>query len=111
MAVHRADYSGRSRVWDRSFNRPTIGLGLAVRRPPLRAGLVVSLGTVTLATAAIYPLKSVAPVVSLSVVYLPAVLIVVGLLGAGARALHVAARVPPRSTSSTCRRLAVHDRR
>ena len=46
------------------------------QRPPLGLGLVVSLVTVAAATAAIYPLKQVAPVVSLSVVYLPAVLLV-----------------------------------
>ena len=36
---------------------------------------------VTLATLAIYPLKSVAPVVSLSVVYLPAVLVIAAYWG------------------------------
>jgi two-component system, OmpR family, sensor histidine kinase KdpD len=45
-------------------------------RPPLRAGVVVAVASVALATAAIYPLKTVAPVVSLSVVYLPAVALV-----------------------------------
>lgn len=45
-------------------------------RPSLRSGLAVSAATVGLATAAIYPLKAVAPAVSLSVVYLPAVLLV-----------------------------------
>jgi two-component system, OmpR family, sensor histidine kinase KdpD len=40
------------------------------------AGLAVALAAVTLATAAIYPLEHIAPVVSLSVVYLPAVLLV-----------------------------------
>jgi two-component system sensor histidine kinase KdpD len=38
---------------------------------------------VTLATLAIYPLKSVAPVVSLSVVYLPAVLVIAAYWGLG----------------------------
>jgi two-component system, OmpR family, sensor histidine kinase KdpD len=42
----------------------------------LRFGLLVSVVAVTLATATIYPLKTVAPVVSLSVVYLPAVALV-----------------------------------
>ena len=49
--------------------------GLSGSRPPLRLGLAVSVASVALATAAIYPLKTVAPTVSLSVVYLPAVLI------------------------------------
>ncbi len=39
-------------------------------------GAAVALGAVALATAAVYPLERVAPVVSLSVVYLPAVLLV-----------------------------------
>ncbi len=50
---------------------PAFGL----RRPPVWLGLLVAAGAVALATAAIYPLKSLAPVVSLSVVYLPAVLL------------------------------------
>lgn len=45
-------------------------------RPSLRSGLAVSAAAVAVASAAIYPLKSVAPTVSLSVVYLPAVLLV-----------------------------------
>jgi two-component system, OmpR family, sensor histidine kinase KdpD len=49
--------------------------GLTGGRPPLRLGIAVAVGAVALATAAIYPLKAVAPVVSLSVVYLPAVLV------------------------------------
>ena len=46
------------------------------QRPSLRSGVVVAVLAVAAATAAIYPLKSVAPIVSLSVVYLPAVLLV-----------------------------------
>jgi two-component system sensor histidine kinase KdpD len=49
--------------------------GLGAGRPSLRLGLLVSGGSVALATVLIYPLKTVAPVVSLSVVYLPAVLL------------------------------------
>ncbi len=45
-------------------------------RPPVWLGAAVAAVAVALATAAIYPLKSVAPTVSLSVVYLPAVLLV-----------------------------------
>jgi two-component system, OmpR family, sensor histidine kinase KdpD len=46
------------------------------KRPPLWLGLTLAAVAVALATAAIYPLKSVAPAVSLSVVYLPAVLLI-----------------------------------
>ncbi|HEY2653653.1 MAG TPA: ATP-binding protein [Solirubrobacteraceae bacterium] len=49
---------------------------LAAGRPSLRVGVLVSLGSVALATVAIFALKRVAPVVSLSVVYLPAVALV-----------------------------------
>jgi two-component system sensor histidine kinase KdpD len=45
-------------------------------RPPLWLGFVVAAAAVAIATGAVYPLKTVAPVVSLSVVYLPAVLLV-----------------------------------
>jgi len=45
-------------------------------RAPLRVGVVVAALAVVAATAAIYPLKHLAPAVSLSVVYLPAVLLV-----------------------------------
>jgi two-component system sensor histidine kinase KdpD len=46
------------------------------RRPPLGLGFVLAALAVAIATAVIYPLKSLAPAVSLSVVYLPAVLLV-----------------------------------
>ncbi len=49
---------------------------LGFERPPLRMGLAVAAGAVCVATIAIYPLKAVAPAVALSVVYLPAVLVV-----------------------------------
>jgi len=55
----------------------TAGAGtLRGTRPPSTIGVAVSVGAVALATAAIYPLRQIAPVVSLSVVYLPAVLLV-----------------------------------
>jgi two-component system sensor histidine kinase KdpD len=54
---------------------------LPEKRPSLWLGAAVSALAIALATAAIYPLKSVAPVVSLSVVYLPAVLLVSSLWG------------------------------
>jgi len=49
---------------------------LLVGRPKAAAGVIVSLLAVAIATGAISLLKQVAPVVSLSVVYLPAVLLV-----------------------------------
>ena len=49
---------------------------LRASRPELRLGIAVAVGSVAAATAAIYALKGLAPVVSLSVVYLPAVLVV-----------------------------------
>ncbi|HLY48619.1 MAG TPA: ATP-binding protein [Solirubrobacteraceae bacterium] len=53
------------------FSRP-----LGLERPPMWTGLAVAAIGVGLATAAIYPLAKIASVVSLSVVYLPAVLLV-----------------------------------
>jgi two-component system, OmpR family, sensor histidine kinase KdpD len=47
-----------------------------VERPPLSLGVLVAAFAVAAATAAIYALKAIAPAVSLSVVYLPAVLLV-----------------------------------
>jgi two-component system sensor histidine kinase KdpD len=49
---------------------------LPSERAPLRIGILVAALAVAAATAAIYPLKTVTPAVSLSVVYLPAVLLV-----------------------------------
>ena len=54
-----------------------IGPDLLTGARPRRAlGFAVAVGAVAAATVAIYPLKSVAPTVSLSVVYLPAVLLI-----------------------------------
>ena len=44
--------------------------------PRKRVGAVIALAAVALCTLIVYPLKHVAPVVSLGVVYLPAVLVV-----------------------------------
>jgi two-component system sensor histidine kinase KdpD len=52
------------------------GFLLSAEPPSRRVGLVVALAGVALSTLIVYPLKDVAPVASLSVVYLPAVLIV-----------------------------------
>jgi two-component system, OmpR family, sensor histidine kinase KdpD len=49
---------------------------LASDPPPRRVGLLVAVLSVALCTLIVYPLAHVAPVVSLSVVYLPAVLVV-----------------------------------
>jgi two-component system sensor histidine kinase KdpD len=54
---------------------------LAETRPSRSVGLIVALVAVAAATAAIYPLKQTTPVVSLSVVYLPAVLLVSAVWG------------------------------
>src|SRR5882762_5286269 len=73
----------------------SFGFLLAPDPPPRRAGLLVALPSVALCTLIIYPLKHVAPVVSLSVVYLPAVLVVSivwgGWLGVGTAVLSAAA--------------------
>ncbi len=52
------------------------GFLLASEPPPRRVGAVVAVAAVALCTLIVYPLAHVAPVVSLSVVYLPAVLVV-----------------------------------
>ena len=54
---------------------------LRTGRPDRLLGILAAAAGVAAATAAIYPLKSVAPVVSLSVVYLPAVLLVSAVWG------------------------------
>ncbi len=56
---------------------------LSGSRPRRALGLLVALGAVAAATGAIYPLKQLAPPVSLSVVYLPAVLLVSAYWGLG----------------------------
>jgi two-component system sensor histidine kinase KdpD len=55
---------------------PPFGFLLAPKPPSRRVGAVVALAAVALSTLIVYPLKQVAPVASLSVVYLPAVLVV-----------------------------------
>jgi two-component system sensor histidine kinase KdpD len=54
---------------------PPFGLLLAPEPPPRRVGALVAIATVALSTLVVFPLKHVAPVVSLSVVYIPAVLV------------------------------------
>jgi len=53
-----------------------ISLGLGVEPPPMWLGLLATLLAVAVATLLVYPLKSIAPVVSLGVVYLPAILLI-----------------------------------
>jgi two-component system sensor histidine kinase KdpD len=71
------------------------GFLLAPAPPSRRAGLLVAALSVALCTLIVYPLKHVAPAVSLSVVYLPAVLVVSiiwgGWLGVGTAVLSAAA--------------------
>jgi two-component system, OmpR family, sensor histidine kinase KdpD len=55
---------------------PPFGFLLAPDPPSRRVGAIVAVAVVALCTLIIYPLKHVAPVVSLSVVYVPAVLVV-----------------------------------
>jgi two-component system sensor histidine kinase KdpD len=55
---------------------PPFGFLLASDPPARRVGVISALVAVALCTLIIYPLKHVAPVVSLGVVYLPAVLVV-----------------------------------
>jgi two-component system, OmpR family, sensor histidine kinase KdpD len=55
---------------------PPFGFLLASEPPPRRVGAIAALVAVALCTVIVYPLAHVAPVVSLSVVYLPAVLVV-----------------------------------
>ncbi|MGA2470848.1 MAG: ATP-binding protein [Solirubrobacteraceae bacterium] len=57
-------------------------LSLRSPRPPLLVGVLVAVGGTTLETLAIYPLKHVAPVLSLGVVYLLAVIVVATYWGA-----------------------------
>jgi two-component system, OmpR family, sensor histidine kinase KdpD len=52
-------------------------------KAPLLTGVAASIAAVALATILIYPLKSIAPAVSLGVVYLPAVLLISAYWGLG----------------------------
>ena len=58
------------------MGRPQIPIGLGNEPPPTWLGIVATLVAVALGTLLVYPLKSVAPVVSLGVVYLPAILVI-----------------------------------
>jgi K+-sensing histidine kinase KdpD len=58
------------------MSRPRFPLGLSGEQPPAWLGLLATLVAVVAGTLLVYPLKSVAPVVSLGVVYLPAILLI-----------------------------------
>ncbi len=58
------------------------GFLLAAAPPSRRVGLLVGIAAVTVCTLLVYPLKQIAPVVSLGVVYLLAVLVVSAIWGA-----------------------------
>ncbi|HXD64167.1 MAG TPA: ATP-binding protein [Solirubrobacteraceae bacterium] len=60
------------RGWTTHLGAATLGR----QRPQRSTGILAAIGSVALATLAIYFLRKIAPVVSLSVVYLPAVLLV-----------------------------------
>jgi two-component system sensor histidine kinase KdpD len=66
--------NGRSRNYAERMS-PPFGFLLAADPPSRRVGAIVAVAAVALCTLIIYPLKHVAPVVSLSVVYVPAVLV------------------------------------
>ncbi|HWX52587.1 MAG TPA: ATP-binding protein, partial [Solirubrobacteraceae bacterium] len=61
---------------------PSFGFLLALKPPSRRVGVGVALALVALSTLIVYPLKHVAPVVSLSVAYIPAVLVMSIIWGA-----------------------------
>ncbi len=58
------------------------GFLLSAEEPSRRTGAIVAVGAVALCTLILYPLKQIAPVVSLGVVYLLAVLVVSAVWGA-----------------------------
>ena len=58
------------------------GFLLSSNPPSRRVGLLIAIAAVALSTLVIYPLKHIAPVVSLGVVYLPAVLLIAATWGA-----------------------------
>jgi K+-sensing histidine kinase KdpD len=56
-------------------------LGLSIERPATGQGIVATVAVVAAGTALVYPLKSVAPAVSLGVVYIPGVLLIATVWG------------------------------
>ncbi len=60
-----------------------LGFVLSPEPPPRRVGVIAALCGVALCTLIVYPLRHVAPIAALSVVYLPAVLVVSIIWGGG----------------------------
>ena len=58
------------------MRRRQIPIGLGGQPPPTWLGVVATLAAVAAGTLLVYPLKSVAPVVSLGIIYLPAILLI-----------------------------------
>jgi K+-sensing histidine kinase KdpD len=58
------------------MRRRQIPIGLGIEQPPAWLGLVATLVAVAVGTLLVYPLKDMAPVVSLGIVYLPAILLI-----------------------------------
>ncbi len=58
------------------MRRHRFSIGLGGEPPATWLGILATLGAVALGTAIVYPLKSVAPVVSLGIVYLPGILLI-----------------------------------
>ena len=85
--------------------RDPLGL-LGDRRPSFWTGIVAGPSGVALTTLIVYPLKEIAPVDALGVVYLVAVLLVSIVWGGVLGSRHGARRARWRSTSSTSRRPA-----
>jgi hypothetical protein len=62
--------------WELMGSRALSPWSLAAGRPSMVTGALVAASGLAFATLVIYPLSQVAPVVSLSVVYLPAVVVI-----------------------------------
>jgi two-component system sensor histidine kinase KdpD len=60
---------------------PRLHLGLSAERPSTGPGIVATVAVVAAGTALVYPLKSIAPAVSLGVVYIPGVLLIATVWG------------------------------
>jgi len=58
------------------MQRHRLGPGLGIEPPSIWLGLLATVAAVAICTLLVFPLKSVAPVVSLGVVYLPAILVI-----------------------------------
>ena len=58
------------------MRRPDLSLGLKGEPPAVWLGILATIAAVTAGTLVVYPLKSAAPVVSLGIVYLPAILLI-----------------------------------